>query len=233
MTSNLLSRLLPTNAQGRSIYDDLRIHDEESDLEEQAGLALDEENLRFRDDELGTADAFGEESRITTESTAFLPTSKHNRRLGRNDDVRPTSRSKWMAQSPRLLEEDGDDDVPASLLVEGNEMPAPITPPAKPRARQGKAPNRHTAIPGPSNRETRAHWEAAQAQQRLHREDNSAGLPQPVRHNTGPLSGSPHEMAMWRWINVVNLDSFMEEVYEYYTGAGIWCIVLEQALDLV
>jgi len=235
MTSNLLSRLLPTNPQGRSIYDDLRAHDEESDLEEQAGLALDEENLRFRDDELGAADAFGEDSRITTESTAFLPPNQHNTQAGTANVPRAKSRSRWMAQSPRLLEEDGDgdDDVPASLLIEGNEPPAPSTP-TKPRPRQGKAPKRHTAIPGPSNRETRAHWEAAQAQQRLHNEEDiSPGLPQPARHNFGPLSGSAREKAMWRWINVVNLDGFIEEVYEYYIGAGIWCIVLDKALNLL
>ena len=233
MTSNLLSRLLPANPQGRSIYDDLRAHDEESDLEEQAGLALDEENLRFRDDELGAADAFGEDSRITTESTAFLPTNQHNTQAGTANVPRAKSRSRWMAQSPRLLEEDGDDDVPASLLIEGNEPPAPSTP-TKPRPRQGNAPKRHTAIPGPSNRETRAHWEAAQAQQRLHNEEDiSPGLSQPTRHNFGPLSGSAREKAMWRWINVVNLDGFIEEVYEYYIGAGIWCIVLDKALNLL
>ncbi len=232
MTSNLLSRLLPTNPAGRSIYDDLRAHDEESDLEEQAGLALDEENLGFRDDELGNADAFGEESRITTESTAFLTGQQHNRQQGAGNKLRGKSRSRWMAQSPRLLEEDGDDDVPASLLIEGNDHPPPTSPP-KPRPRQGKAQKRNAAIPGPSNRETRAHWEAAQAQQRLHQEeDNSFGIPPPARHSFGPLVGSAREKAMWRWINVVNLDGFIEEVYEYYRGAGIWCIVLEKALNL-
>ncbi|PBP26154.1 putative Autophagy-related protein 9 [Diplocarpon rosae] len=232
MTSNFLSRLLPMNPTGRSIYDDLRAHDEESDLEEQAGLALDEENLGFRDDELGNADAFGEESRITTESTAFLTGQQHNRlhRIG-NAQI-GKSQSRWMAQSPRILEEDMDDDVPASLLIEGNDLPGPSTP-TKPRPRQGKAPKRNTAIPGPSNKETRAHWEAAQAQQRLHREeDNLPGIPQAARHTFGPLSGSAREKAMWRWINVVNLDGFVEEVYEYYNGSGIWCIILEKALNL-
>ncbi|CZS98372.1 probable Autophagy-related protein 9 [Rhynchosporium agropyri] len=230
MTSNLLSRLLPQNPQGRSIYDDLRAHDEESDLEEQAGLALDEENLGFRDDELGAADDFGEHSRITTESTAFLPSNQHN--IGGGSAPRAKLQSRWMAQSPRLMDEDGDDDVPASLLIEGNELPGPSSP-SKSRTRTGKVPKRHAAIPGPSNRETRAHWEAAQAQQRLHREgDASPGLPQPARHHFGPLSGSAREKAMWRWINVVNLDGFIEEVYGYYTGAGIWCIVLDRALNL-
>src|ERR1700710_468403 len=111
MTSNLLSRLLPSNPPTRSIYDDLRAHDEasESDIEEQGGMALDEENLGFHDDELRNADVFnGEDSRITTESTAFLggqqptPTNDSQRRKAQK------GRSRWFAQSPRLLEEDGD-----------------------------------------------------------------------------------------------------------------------------
>ncbi|KAI9049390.1 hypothetical protein LZ554_006424 [Drepanopeziza brunnea f. sp. 'monogermtubi'] len=230
MTSNLLSRLLPTNTTGRSIYDDLRAHDEESDLEEQAGLALDEENLRFLDDELGNVDAFGEASHITTASTAFPPGQPHTRQHGGGNISRDKSQNRWMAQSPRLLEEDGDDDVPASLLIEGHDLPPKHTP-KKPRPRQGKAPKSSPAVPGPSNRETRAHWEAAQAQQRLHREeDTSPGLRVPPRSRFGLLSGE--EKALWRWSNVTNLDAFIEDVYGYYVGAGIWCILLEKALNL-
>jgi autophagy-related protein 9 len=238
MTSNLLSRLLPSNTNGRSIYEDLRAHDEasESDLEEQAGLAIDEENLRFHDDDLGNADAFnGEDSRVTTVSTAFLTSQPQNQTRGAGNGSRGKSqgrRSKWIAQSPRLLEEDGDDDVPASLLIEGDDIAGPSAP-AQPRIRQGATKRRGPAIPGPSNRGTRAHWEAAQAQQPLHQDDdNPPAGPQPVRQNIGPLSGGPREKAMWRWINTTNLDSFMKEVYDYYTGSGLWCITLERALHL-
>jgi autophagy-related protein 9 len=238
MTSNLLSRLLPSNPTGRSIYDDLRAHDEasESDLEEQAGLAIDEENLRFHDDELGNAEAFnGEDSRITTGSTPFRTRQLQNQtnRAGNGSGGKSQGRrSKWIAQSPRLLEEDGDDDVPASLLIEGDDMPG-LSGPSQPRNRQAKNPKREPAIPGPSNRETRAHWEATQAQQKLHQDDdNPPTEPQPVRQNTGLSSGSPREKAMWRWINITNLDNFMKEVYDYYTGAGLWCITLERALTL-
>ena len=238
MTSNLLSRLLPTNPSARSIYDDLRAHDEasESDIEERAGLALDEENLGFHDDELGNADIFnGEDSRITTESTAVLAQQQNQpHRTGAERKGKSQRRhSKWLAQSPRLLEEDGDDDVPASLLIEGNDNPGPSDP-SQPRVRQTRNHNRQPAIPGPSTRETRAHWEAAQAQQRLHQDDNE-GIPEPqsARPKPGLLTGSPREKAMWRWINVTNLDNFINEVYDYYTGAGIWCIVLDRALSLM
>jgi autophagy-related protein 9 len=237
MTSNLLSRLLPTNPAGRSIYDDLRAHDEatESDIEEQAGLALDEENLGFRDDELGGADAFnGEDSRITTESAAFLTGQQaQQQREGSHQRRNPRgARSRWLAQSPRLLEEDPDDDVPASLLIEGDDMPG-LNAPSQARTKSVVTQRKQNAIPGPSTRETRAHWEAAQAQQRLHQdEENVQGPPQPARQNIGLLAGSPKERAMWRWINVINLDNFMMDVYEYFVGAGMWCIVLERVLSL-
>ncbi|KAE8448280.1 autophagy protein atg9 [Mollisiaceae sp. DMI_Dod_QoI] len=236
MASNILSRLLPANPSGRSIYDDLRAHDEgsESDLEERAGLALDEENLNFRDEDLGAADVFnGEESRITTESTAFLARQQRRPRgAGDKPTGKPQAgRSKWVAQSPRLLEEDGDDDVPASLLIEGNDMPGPGPSSANPpRARPGKHQKR-PPVPGQSSRENRAHWEAAQAQQRLH-QDEGIGGPQPIRQNAGSLATSAKERAMWRWINVTNLDNFIKEVYVYYNGAGMWTIVLARALNL-
>jgi autophagy-related protein 9 len=234
MASNLLSRLLPTNQVGRSIYDELRAHDEgfESDIEARAGLAIDEENLRFHDDELGNVEAFnGEDSRITSESTAFLP-AERNRSHGRRAEQRGKSEGdgqKWFPQSPRLLEEEMDDDVPASLLIEDNDMPGPSSP-SQPRVRHPQPPKKQPAIPGPSNRETRAHWEAAQAQQRLH-QDNASEGPRPPQ---GPrlLTGSAKDKAMWRWINVTNLDDFMKQVYGYYLGAGVWCILLERTVSL-
>lgn len=238
MTSNLLSRLLPTNPTARSIYEDLRDRDEasESDVEERAGLALDEENLRFRDDELGDAGTFsGDESRITTESTAFLTTHR-NRSEGRGPSKKEKADdgpSKWLPQSPRLLEEDGDDDVPESLLIEGNATREPRTPP-KPRARQTKHPNRASAIPGPSGRDNRAHWEATQAQQALHPDHGNTTSGQPAgRSNPGVLMSSAKDKAMWRWANVQDLDNFMKGIYEYYLGAGIWSIVLERALNIM
>ncbi|KAH8661633.1 autophagy-related protein 9 [Tricladium varicosporioides] len=233
MTSNLLSRLLPANPAAHSIYDDLRAHDEasESDLEEQAGLALDEENLRFHDDELTNAEVFnGEDSQMTTESTAFLHSGNRTAGKGPGQRHKVQGQSAW-AQSPRLLEEDGDDDVPESLLIEGNDNP---TTPNKARTRQTKSQKRQPAIPGPSSRENHAHWEATQAQQRLHDDSGNTAVaaPQPTQARTGLHTGSARDKAMWRWINVTNVDNFMREVYDYYLGKGVWCMLLEDALNL-
>lgn len=233
MTSNLISRLLPTNPNTRSIYEDLRAREDasDSDIEERAGMALDEENLRFQGADLDSADVFdGDDSRLTTASTDFL-TAKHNLRSGGKSKANRTT-STWLPQSPRLLEEDGDDDVPASLLIEDNRGPGPQR---SPRSRAQKHNSRSYAVPGPSTRETRAQWEAAQAQQRLHPDDKipNSNTPRPVKQKAGILTGSPRDRAMWTWLNVTNLDDFMRQVYDYFLGAGIYCILLESVLGLL
>jgi autophagy-related protein 9 len=199
-------------------------------------MALDEENLGYHDDDLDHAELFnGDESRMTTESTAFLA-RPHSRPTSQGKDKGKASgreRSKWMAQSPRLLEEEGDDDVPASLLIEGNAFPSSSTQ-NKSRARGSARRKKQESASnhGPSTRDAQSQWDAAQAQQRLHQEFNKSNLPNAIQH-VGLLGATPKDRAMWRWINVVNLDNFIAEVYDYYRGAGMWCIILERTLNLL
>ncbi|WWD05169.1 hypothetical protein V865_003242 [Kwoniella europaea PYCC6329] len=42
-----------------------------------------------------------------------------------------------------------------------------------------------------------------------------------------------YEKALWKWVNVEDLDGFLQEVYDYYKGKGIWCIALARALNLL
>jgi autophagy-related protein 9 len=240
MASNILSKLLPSNNMAPSIYEDLRAHDEASepsDLEERAGLALDEENLgdAFHDYDLDRADVFdGDDSRVTTESTAFLP--QHGRRLPtqtRNEarNTNDNSKPSWIAQSPRILEDDGDDDVPASLLIEGDDVAGPSEIPQQRSTRPQRA-TKPRSVPGPGTNDTRSRWDAAQTHQQLHQEDDLSRLP-PAVPKRAPLAGSPRDKALWTWLNATNLDHFMGEVYDYYTGAGIWCICLQRILNLL
>jgi autophagy-related protein 9 len=234
MTSNLLSKFLPAN-NGQSIYEELRAHDEPSqlDIEDQAGLALDEENLRYTDDHFDNAEVFsGEDSRITTASTTFLSRDRaqsQGRQDGRHGNDGPAS--VFLSQSPRLLEDDEEDDVPESLLVEGNDMVGPSTT-RKPTTRRTSKHKRPSAMPGPSNRENRAHWETAQAQHQLHQENRAPSNDEtPRRTNARLFMGTAKDKAMWRWNNVVDIDGFMHEVYDYYKGRGMACILLERSLS--
>lgn len=40
------------------------------------------------------------------------------------------------------------------------------------------------------------------------------------------------ERALWMWANVTNLDVFLQDVYDYYLGNGLYCIALQRFLDL-
>ena len=42
-----------------------------------------------------------------------------------------------------------------------------------------------------------------------------------------------YERALWNWVNVYNLDAFLQEVYYYYEGKGIYSIALSRGLNLV
>ncbi|PHH63568.1 hypothetical protein CDD82_1884 [Ophiocordyceps australis] len=46
------------------------------------------------------------------------------------------------------------------------------------------------------------------------------------------ISGGREE-ALWRWANIANLDSFLRDVYDYYRGGGLLCILCSNALWLL
>lgn len=228
MASNILSRLLPSTTGSPSVYETLREQDlspDPSDVEERAGMALDEENLntRFQDYEL-------EETLLDTtanqrSSVTKLPKPKEQVRAvpRRSPPIR-----RWPQPSLRPAEADDlDDEVPESLLIEDGED----TVPTSDRHRRAPVP----PVPGPAAKGLQTKWQAAQEQQRLHPEHS----PRPVlgRHNTrkGHALGmmDPRERAMWRWANVENLDNFLKDVYDYFIGNGIWCILLSRLFYLL
>lgn len=52
--------------------------------------------------------------------------------------------------------------------------------------------------------------------------------------NHNPMRGlDDYEKALWNWINVYNLDAFLQEVYYYYDGKGIYSIALSRGLNLL
>ncbi|KAG6851302.1 hypothetical protein H0H93_011738 [Arthromyces matolae] len=49
-----------------------------------------------------------------------------------------------------------------------------------------------------------------------------------------PLRGlDDYEKALWNWVNVYNLDAFLQDVYHYYEGKGIYSIALSRGLNLL
>ncbi|KAI1452953.1 APG9-domain-containing protein [Annulohypoxylon moriforme] len=224
MPPNLFSRLVQSS-DNRTLYDRLS-DDNDGDIEGTAGMDLDEQNLahHFHDEELDNADGLGlEDSHVSTPRSPVATPSDARRgplRLGRQE-----GRPRWLMQ-----EDDGDNDVPASLLVEGHDATTPNPHPQRASPRQARNTTR-------SNRRIQAQWETAQAHQRLH-QDDEYGLPPGQRQADGTtrrsgFTGSPKDKAMFRWANVSNLDVFIRDVYDYYLGAGMWCILLERFLHLL
>ncbi|KAG7448093.1 APG9-domain-containing protein [Guyanagaster necrorhizus] len=49
-----------------------------------------------------------------------------------------------------------------------------------------------------------------------------------------PMRGlDAYERALWNWVNVYNLDAFLQDVYFYYEGKGIYSIALSRGLNLL
>lgn len=227
MASNILSRLLPPNFGAPSIYETMREHDQSSeyDIEERAGMALDEENMgvAFRDSEVDEA--------LTDVDASHLHTSKllNPKEKLPSPPRRVTPKQRRPSLSPKMAEEedDLDDEVPMSLLIEGDEDPAG----AGERRQSGEG-----LPPAPSSRSrgTRAQWQATQEQQRLHHEMGPRNPTQRIFGRAARLNiVDAKEKAMWRWANVENLDNFLREVYDYYIGNGIWSMLLHRLLNLL
>lgn len=227
MASNILSRLLPPNFGAPSIYETMREHDQSSeyDIEERAGMALDEENLgvAFRDSEVDEA--------LTDVNASRLHTSKLLKPKGKSRSAprRVTPKQRRPPMSPKMAEEedDLDDEVPMSLLIEGDEDQVG----AGERRQSGEG---LPPVPGPQSRGTRAQWQATQEQQRLHHEMGPGDSTQRIFGRAVRLNiVDAKEKAMWRWANVQNLDNYLREVYDYYIGNGIWCMLLHRFLNLL
>ncbi|KAI0198645.1 autophagy protein Apg9 [Astrocystis sublimbata] len=223
MPSDLFSRLVPNKDQRpfyRQLQDDRHLDPDSNSPPSD----LDEENLahNFHDDDLPHG---LDDSQISTRSPVL---SSRAAVPARN---RQRSEPPW-----DLNEDDGDNDVPASLLVE---EPSGASPKGKGRASSPQHTRRPASRGQPNRRRIQAQWEAAQTQQRLHQDDGYGYGPMPGQNHAGlpnrrpGLVASPKDKAMFRWANVSNLDVFIRDVYDYYLGAGMWCIMLERALHLI
>lgn len=225
MASNMLSRFLPPAVGEPSVYETLREHDDSSDLsdmEERAGMALDEENLGtgFHDYELDDALADATASQVAPARTRYSSQGTSTRKV--------PNRTRGHQSTNRANADELDDDVPQSLLIEDDQDEAPAS-------RANLMRNLPLPVPGPTSRGTRAKWQATQDQQRLHQKalplQTQPGIP--YRRGNALSMMDPKERAMWMWANVENLDNFLKDVYDYFLGNGVWCIMLSRVLNLL
>lgn len=242
---------MPINASTTpSIYETLRQYDDDgdddgSDVENRAGMAVDEENLvgqQYTDYEL--EDALAQAS--DTQSRQSSPFSR--RSAPRNNNVNVASSafhagagagsragdgSRARAGSRGAEDTEADDEVPASLLVEGHALPSsPLPPPPMHPLRSSGIGEHSLHLRGPPSASSpdqarNNRWETTTAEQQ------DPPRVWGVKQNAALRLADPREKALWRWANVENLDNFLQEVYDYFLGNGIWSIMLSRALNLM
>ncbi|KAH8718049.1 Autophagy-related protein 9 [Beauveria bassiana] len=211
----------------KSFYEQLRSRDDDlpDDLEAGQMRALDEENLKheFRDVQFDKTKT--QESRTTVASRM----AERGPKIG-SSSSKGQYRSKQLPTTWAADDEDPDEDVPASLLVENNDEPIQRLESMSRATAQGAK----ESIPwraSPPGAHT-AQWETVKRQHRLYRDDAIKTF-QLHSMVSGTRLGGRRERALWRWVNTSSLDSFMRDVYDYYEGGGMWCILCSNALWLL
>ncbi|KAI4611732.1 autophagy protein atg9 [Alternaria metachromatica] len=228
MASNLLSKLLPSASDETYEREPLTARDRRSSTstDERHEMDIDEENFEARFEEQDLAHLLEEasSSQMTTESRTVSPEAKRNAPPGINTASRMPA---WRQPAPsRTAPLDDDDDVPQSLLLEGGHEPGP----SGTQRNEGLP----MPVPGPATRQTRAQWDATRNQQRLHDEDGNGAPSRPWGHTSRPghFAADRKEKALWLWVNQMDLDNYMTEVYDYFVGCGIYSILLARVLTL-
>lgn len=78
----------------------------------------------------------------------------------------------------------------------------------------------------------------------IFQEDNKKNIPKrpSILRHISILNNTPSnkihtlnakEKALWKWANIDNLDTFLQDVYNYYLGNGFLCIILQKFLNLL
>ncbi|KPI42780.1 Autophagy-related protein 9 [Cyphellophora attinorum] len=215
MASSLFSPPRNIDNPAASIYETIRRH-EEDDEDESEGETFLEEGLEHTNSPAAT--------NMSLPVRGQTVTADQPRQSPRGKQIRP----KWMTRRRKLADiEDLDDDVPASLLIEGEDVglgPGSIALPPPPSQTAGTEPFAPVPSISPPPR---------------HTGDPSflrPGLGLAARPGTiaSPLAtADPRSIAMWRWTNVVNLDNFLLDVYNYYLLHGMWSILLRRLFGLL
>ena len=202
----------------------------ETDERPDAGLGVDEQNLRseFHDYDL-ESNLDGGRSRMTLDSApdtagGLRSRSPHRGTRGRN-------RNRWQPQDD---EDEEENDVPASLLMERNETDG-LGDLELGVARH----SRHAEQPLPTGHlphRGRGRWDTPRPGRAPHRDGQ--GAPASDSFPANPIAprvaaSSARDKAAWRWVNITNLDQFMLDVYNYYDGCGMWCILTDRGLHLL
>lgn len=233
MASTFLSRFTGPNNVSASIYETIRQHDDDSegsDIEERAGLVVE----GYQDIE--SNDANMSSSRLLPRHFDASTADNNKGQAPRKEKSRTQHRSRWSQGPHKLLDvEEADDEVPASLLIDHNaggarEHGSISLPPPPSQMSDSPGPRGDTGRRLPSGRAMRLPTRRLSSPGSLRRPPTE---PVPGAFWGNFANADPKEKAMFRWVNVTNLDNFLLEVYMYYIHHGFWSILLMRFLNLV
>jgi autophagy-related protein 9 len=170
------------------------------------------------------------DSNVEAGSSRMPPTRRVSSRAGTG--LRPNIHSADANES-------SDDEVPQSFMIETNTPSAPARPRPKtkskgkererpPRAGKAKAAAEPPILP--VGGELPLQMSIPPRPSEVNVDDPGPEVAQPARQMRGL---DAYERALWNWVNVYNLDAFLQEVYFYYEGKGIYCIALARGLNLL
>lgn len=219
MASRIFSRT-GSSTQGNSLSRDDRAGDV-SDLEERSMRDADQKNIKHQTNESNAEASRVVDSRMAVDSAAMYDVG-HLGKATRERRAQLQKSTTWLAH-----DDEQENDVPESLLIEPNEAEG---------SRPIQCDNRGTYIRHGINQKERPRplRDHVEAHQNFHLRDAIRQHPLAPRSVVVPALGiEQREKALWRWANTSNLDSFMRDVYDYFEGGGLMCILCSNALWLL
>lgn len=163
----------------------------------------------------------------STSKAAFAAASAPTQRLACGATEASLLRPNVREDDRSREESESDDEVPQSFLIESPALRrAPLS--RNGRARDTRqASNATTPVDPPRISVPPRPSEINVERPPLARFPSTAGQSNPKR------GLDAYERALWNWVNVYNLDAFLQEVYLYYHGKGIYSIALKRGLNLL
>ncbi|KAI9718137.1 MAG: autophagy protein atg9 [Chrysothrix sp. TS-e1954] len=230
MTSSFVPHVSLSAPDDVSIYETLRRDEDagrsKAESNEFAGdNEIDDVNFgeRFEDDDIDQLLANNIESHTRTDSITQTGSSRAH-------DLQPSSLPVGPAVGYDQEHHDREEPVPESLLFEAQQ----------PQPQHSKTRSAYyrdaSVLPDPVPGPAPVQFQSGHHNRHRRMQHHSNGLTMPVYTRStlvdnALLAADPVEKAMWRWINVENLDLFLHDVYEYFLQRGIWSIILSRALQ--
>lgn len=212
----------------------------------QANQSVLEEEDEEEDERNGGSDL--EMGRATRRESVSTVLNKNKRRVswGAEASEMHTLHPNIKQDDQNQLNDDSDDEVPQDFLIETapgriRKSQSPTTPrapsykgkePVVSRQRPLYSTNRRTPVTPPNN----AAVSIPPRPSELDPEETASTVAEPLSEppKSRQMRGlDDYERALWNWVNVYNLDAFLQEAYYYYEGKGIYSIALSRGLNLL